>query len=166
MLQLNDVRLMRGSRILFENASFQLHAGQKLGLTGANGSGKSSLFALILGQLETDHGEVSFPADCRIAHVGQESPAGNRSALDYVMDGDAELRQTQQIIKLAENGHDERGLHEAWEQLEAIDGYRAEARAGQLLNGLGFSSSEIQQPVKAFSGGTRMRLNLALPLLY
>ena len=156
---------MRGSRILFEDASFQLHAGQKLGLTGANGCGKSSLFALILGELETDHGEVSFPAGYRIAHVSQESPSSDQSALDYVMDGDAELRDIQASIRQAESGHDDIRLHQAWERLEAIDGYRAEARAGQLLHGLGFSATEMQQPVREFSGGWRMRLNLAQALM-
>jgi len=165
MLQLTDVRLMRGSRILFEGASFQLHAGHKMGLTGANGCGKSSLFALILGELETDHGEVSLPTGCQIAHVAQQSPDSSQSAIDYVMDGDRELRAIQALIRQAEHGHDDKRLHAAWERLESIDGYRAEARAGQLLHGLGFSAAEFAQPVHAFSGGWRMRLNLAQALM-
>ncbi|HET6564673.1 MAG TPA: ATP-binding cassette domain-containing protein, partial [Xanthomonadales bacterium] len=165
MLQFTNVRLMRGSRILFEDASFQLHAGQKLGLTGANGCGKSSLFELILGGLETDFGEFSYPSGYRIAHVSQESPSSDQSALDYVMDGDAELRAIQGRIRQAETDHNDQILHQAWEQLEAIDGYRAEARAGQLLHGLGFGAQEMQQAVKAFSGGWRMRLNLAQALM-
>ncbi|HKX57454.1 MAG TPA: ATP-binding cassette domain-containing protein, partial [Xanthomonadales bacterium] len=165
MLQFTDVRLMRGSRILFENASFQLHAGHKMGLTGANGCGKSSLFALILGELETDHGEVSLPAHCQIAYVAQQSPDSEQTALDYVLDGDHELRAIQALISQAGHGHDDRRLHAAWERMEAIDGYRAEARAGQLLHGLGFSAEEFAQPVQAFSGGWRMRLNLAQALM-
>jgi ATP-binding cassette subfamily F protein 3 len=165
MLQFTDVRLMRGSRILFEGASFQLHAGQKMGLTGANGTGKSSLFELILGGLETDYGSVSLPANCPIAHVAQQSPGGSQSALDFVMDGDAELRSVQKQIEQAEFGHDDASLHRAWEQMEAIDGYRAEARAAQLLDGLGFAAAEIGNPVTSFSGGWRMRLNLAQALM-
>jgi ATP-binding cassette subfamily F protein 3 len=165
MLQFNDVRLMRGSRILFEGASFQLHAGQKMGLTGANGSGKSSLFELVLGGLETDKGSVSLPANCAIAHVAQQSPGGSQSALDFVLDGDAELRIIQQQIAQAENNHDDALLHRAWERLEAIDGYRAEARAAQLLDGLGFSAQEVRLAVSSFSGGWRMRLNLAQALM-
>lgn len=165
MLQFNDVRLMRGSRILFEGASFQLHAGQKMGLTGANGSGKSSLFELVLGRLETDHGSVSLPANCPIAYVAQQSPSGEQSALDFVMDGDVELRSVQKLLHQAESAHDDARLHQAWERLEAIDGYRAEARAAQLLDGLGFQAGEISQPVKSFSGGWRMRLNLAQALM-
>jgi len=165
MLQFNDVRLMRGSRILFEGASFQLHAGQKMGLTGANGSGKSSLFELVLGGLETDKGSVSLPANCAIAYVAQHSPSGSQSALDFVLDGDAELRQIQQQIAQAEIHHDDALLHDAWERLEAIDGYRAEARAAQLLDGLGFNAQEVRQAVSSFSGGWRMRLNLAQALM-
>jgi ATP-binding cassette subfamily F protein 3 len=165
MLQFTDVRLMRGSRTLFEGASFQLHAGQKLGLTGANGSGKSSLFELILGNLETDKGSVSLPANCPIAYVAQQSPSGTQSALDFVLDGDAELRKLQRQIEQLQAGHDDVRLHQAWEQLEAIDGYRAEARAAQLLDGLGFAAAEINQPVSSFSGGWRMRLNLAQALM-
>ncbi len=165
MLQLNDVRLMRGSRTLFEEASFQLHAGQKMGLTGANGSGKSSLFEMILGNLETDHGTVGLPANCPIAYVAQQSPSGQQSAVDFVMDGDVELRSVQALLEQAESLHDDARLHQAWEQMEAIDGYRAEARAAQLLDGLGFQSTEINQPVSSFSGGWRMRLNLAQALM-
>lgn len=165
MLQFTDVRLMRGSRTLFEGASFQLHAGQKMGLTGANGSGKSSLFELILGNLETDQGSVRLPANCPIAYVAQQSPSGTQSALDFVLDGDTGLRKLQKQIEQAQAGHDDTHLHQAWEQLEAIDGYRAEARAAQLLDGLGFQAAEISQPVSSFSGGWRMRLNLAQALM-
>ena len=165
MLALNQVSLRRGPLLLFENASFQLHAGQRLGLVGANGSGKSSLFAMLLGELEADAGELSLPANSIVAHVRQDSPTETCSALDYVMDGDAELRALQaDIARLEHDGADDR-LHAAFERMETIDGYSAEARAGRLLHGLGFAPESIQQPVRSFSGGWRMRLNLARALM-
>ena len=164
MLQLNQVSLRRGDRLLFADASFQAHAGQRLGVTGANGSGKSSLFDAILGRLEPDHGEIRLDGLSRIAHVAQESPATQRSALDYVLDGDAELRAVQASLARVHE-HESAAQHDGWAQLEAIDGYTAESRAGKLLHGLGFAQVEISQPVNSFSGGWRMRLNLAQALM-
>jgi ATP-binding cassette subfamily F protein 3 len=165
MLTFTDVSLRRGPRLLFEQASFTIHAGNKVGITGANGCGKSSLFALIRDELHTDTGTLSFPTDSVIAHVAQETPAIAESAIDYVIDGDTGLRQLQIQLTNAEKNND--GLQQAQihGQLEAIDAYTATARAARLLNGLGFSAFQIQQPVETFSGGWRVRLNLAQALM-
>ncbi len=165
MLQLNQIVLRRGSRVLFEQATMQVHSGQRLGVTGANGCGKSSLFSLILGELEADSGSLSLDPDCRIAHVSQESPSSTASALDYVMDGDIELRQLQATVREYQHQPESPQLHAAYERLEVIQAYSAESRAGRLLHGLGFSPADISQPVKSFSGGWRMRLNLAQALM-
>jgi len=164
MLQLNQVSLRRGDRLLFAEATFQVHPGQRLGVTGANGSGKSSLFDAILGRLETDEGEIILDAACRIAHVAQESPSAEKAAIEFVLDGDSELRAIQ--TRLASSHESGAGQdHDAWTELETIDGYTAESRAARLLHGLGFAEEVLQQPVNAFSGGWRMRLNLAQALM-
>ncbi|MEJ8566691.1 ABC-F family ATP-binding cassette domain-containing protein [Elongatibacter sediminis] len=171
MLQLNQVRLRRGTRILFEDATFQAHAGQRVGVTGANGSGKSSLFELILGGLQTDAGEISLQAGCRIAAVAQETPDSERSALDFVLDGDIELRAAEAAIRQAEAGTedeseaDAKALARAYEAFEDADGYAARARAGALLHGLGFEPEQTEWEVSAFSGGWRVRLALAQALM-
>ncbi|MEJ2384021.1 MAG: ATP-binding cassette domain-containing protein [Xanthomonadales bacterium] len=165
MIQFNDIALRRGSKLLFEEAGFQVHARQRLGLVGANGCGKSSLFALILGELEADQGSLNLPANAQIAHVEQLSPSGRRPALEFVQDGDPELRAVQRAIARAENGGDAERLHELYERLETLDGFTAEARAGRLLAGLGFSPDDTARPVDDFSGGWRMRLNLARALM-
>ena len=165
MLSLTGVALRRGRNLLFENVTFQVHAGQRLALVGANGSGKSSLFAMLLGELEADLGETHVPAGALIAHVAQQSPSGQNSALDFVMDGDVELRGLQRDIALAEQAGNTASLHALFEHLERIDGYAAEARAARLLSGLGFTESDNVRPVEAFSGGWRMRLNLAQALM-
>jgi ATP-binding cassette subfamily F protein 3 len=165
LIQFTDIALRRGAKLLFEQASFQVHARQRLGLIGANGCGKSSLFALLLGELEADLGNLALPANARIAHVEQSSPSGRRSALAFVQDGDPELRAVQRAIAQAENGGDAERLHELYERLEALDGFAAEARAGRLLAGLGFSPDDAGRAVDDFSGGWRMRLNLARALM-
>ena len=103
MLSLNQVSLRRGRKLLFENASFQVHAGQRLGVIGANGSGKTSLFSMILGELEPDDGDLQINAADEIAHVAQESPSTTKSALDFVLDGDHELREVQAAIAIKGN---------------------------------------------------------------
>jgi ATP-binding cassette subfamily F protein 3 len=165
MLQFTDLTLRRGPRILFEHASLQIHAGQKVGVTGANGSGKSSLLALILDELHADSGAFERPAQWTLAHVAQEMPAGAQAAIDYVLDGDAELRAVEQA--LAEAQRDDAGdrLAALHDRFEAIDGYTARSRAGQLLHGLGFGVEDEARPVGEFSGGWRMRLNLARALM-
>ena len=166
MLQLKQIELRRGAKLLFEDASVQIHAGQRMGIIGVNGSGKSSLFALILGQLESDSGDLQLNARDVVAHVAQESPSSMQSATDFVQDGDKGLRQLQASIAALEDkdSHDER-LHELYEQMDNIDGFTAETRAARLLHGLGFESDVMQKPVNEFSGGWRMRLNLAQALM-
>ena len=165
MLALTNIALRRGRKVLFENATFQIHAGHRMGVIGANGSGKSSLFAMLLGELEPDEGELVLDPKAVIAHVAQESPHGSGSAVDYVMDGDRELRAVQAEIAAGESAADKPDLHLLYERLELIDGFTAESRASRLLHGLGFAADEYSKPVKAFSGGWRMRLNLARALM-
>ncbi len=165
MLNLANISLRRGRNLLIRNASLQVHAGQRTGLIGANGSGKSSLFAMLLGELEPDDGELGLRADDQIAHVAQESPHGSGSAVDYVLDGDSELRELQAAIADGEKTADAGALHPLYERMEIIDGFSAESRAARLLHGLGFADNELRQSVNAFSGGWRMRLNLARALM-
>ena len=166
MLQLRQIELRRGTKLLFEDASLQAHAGQRVGIIGVNGSGKSSLFALILGQLEAETGELQVNSKDLIAHVAQESPSCDQPAIDFVQDGDEGLRELQSSIAEleAKNDHDER-LHALYEHMDTIDGYTAETRAARLLHGLGFAADEVRKPVNEFSGGWRMRLNLAQALM-
>jgi len=166
MLQLKQIELRRGAKLLFENASLQAHAGQRMGVIGVNGSGKSSLFALILRQLESDAGELQLNSKDVIAHVAQESPSSFQPAIEFVQDGDKGLRKLQASIAELEDkdSHDER-LHVLYEQMDNIDGFTAETRAARLLHGLGFESDVMQKPVNEFSGGWRMRLNLAQALM-
>ncbi len=165
MLALTNISLRRGRKVLIENASFQMHAGQRMGVIGANGCGKSSLFAMLLGELEPDGGELALDPKDEIAHVAQESPHGSGSAVDYVMDGDHELRTVQAAIAEGEAAADQPDLHLLYERMETIDGFTAESRASRLLHGLGFTDDQYTKPVKEFSGGWRMRLNLARALM-
>ena len=165
MLALTNISLRRGRKVLIENASFQVHAGQRMGVIGANGCGKSSLFAMLLGELEPDDGELALDPKNVIAHVAQESPHGSGSAVDYVMDGDHELREVQTAIAAGEADEEQPDLHILYERMDAIDGFTADSRASRLLHGLGFSADEYHKPVKEFSGGWRMRLNLARALM-
>ena len=165
MLTLTNIALRRGRKVLIENASFQVHAGQRMGVIGANGCGKSSLFAMLLGELEPDDGELGLDAKLEIAHVAQESPHGQGAAVDYVMDGDRELREVQAAIAAGEADADKPDLHLLYERMESIDGFTADSRASRLLHGLGFAADEYQKPVREFSGGWRMRLNLARALM-
>lgn len=165
MLALTNISLRRGRKVLLEGVNFQIHAGQRMGVIGANGSGKSSLFAMLLGELEADDGELALDPKDEIAHVAQESPHGSGSAVDYVMDGDRELRFVQAEIAAGEAASDKPDLHLLYERMEMIDGFTAESRASRLLHGLGFAADEYSKPVKEFSGGWRMRLNLARALM-
>jgi len=167
LLNLKQITIRRGRKLLIENVSFQVHAGQRVGVIGANGSGKTSLFALLMGELEADEGELSLDRNDVFAHVAQESPNTESSGLDYAMDGDAELRRTQAAIAAAEASSDGNNdsLHVLYDKMETIDGFTAEARAAKLLFGLGFSGDDIHKPVREFSGGWRMRLNLARALM-
>jgi ATP-binding cassette subfamily F protein 3 len=167
VLSLNQISLRRGPKLLLEGVSFQVNAGQRMGLIGANGSGKTSLFAMLLGELEPDGGDLQLNPDLVIAHVAQENPDGVQSALDYVLDGDRELRKIQADIAAADAEKADSGvaIHKLYERMETIDGFSAEARAARLLHGLGFLGDAIHQPVRSFSGGWRMRLNLAQALM-
>jgi ATP-binding cassette subfamily F protein 3 len=165
MLNFKNIALRRGARVLFASSSFTIHKGQKVGFTGANGAGKSSFFALVKNDLHLDEGEFSLPPNLQIAHVAQETPATDRAAIDYVIDGDAELRRLQQQLAQAEqadNGLKQAELHTA---LEIIGGYTAQTRASRLMSGLGFTANQEQNAVSSFSGGWRMRLNLAQALM-
>lgn len=165
MLKFTNLALRRGARVLFEKANFVIHQGNKVGVTGANGCGKSSLFALLLNQIQNDEGEVDFPSGLSIAHVAQETPADNRPAIEYVLDGDNELRQIQKKLEQAEKNNDGTAQAEFHHQLDVIDAYTAPARAGKLMQGLGFGAEALGNPVNSFSGGWRMRLNLAQALM-
>ncbi|HLW04291.1 MAG TPA: ATP-binding cassette domain-containing protein, partial [Azoarcus sp.] len=165
MIQFRKLRLARGARTLFENATLQLHPGWRIGLTGANGSGKSSLFALLRGELQPDQGELELPPGWVVAHVAQETPALEKSAFDYALDGDVELRRIEADLVAAETAHDGERIGELHARLGEIDGYAAPARAAALLDGLGFLQTDFDRPVADFSGGWRMRLNLAQALM-
>ena len=165
MINFKSVALRRGPRVLFEDASFTVHRGEKVGITGANGAGKSSLFQLILGSLHPEAGEMSMPPGLEIAHVAQETPAVDRYALDYVMDGDRELRQVQAGLEAAEEGGDGVELAHWHTRFDAIGGYEAGAPSARLLRGLGFAPGDEQRTVAEFSGGWRVRLNVAQALM-
>ncbi|HEY5717106.1 MAG TPA: ATP-binding cassette domain-containing protein [Motiliproteus sp.] len=165
MIELESLSLQRGKNLLLQRTNLRVHPGQKIGLIGANGSGKSSLFQLLLGGLHADEGELRLPSSWQIAHMAQEVAALTRSAVEYVLDGDAELRSLQQAITAAEAGDNPARLGELHAQLDSINGYSADARARQLLHGLGFVDSELNRSVADFSGGWRIRLNLAQALM-
>ncbi|MCK5395784.1 MAG: ATP-binding cassette domain-containing protein [Gammaproteobacteria bacterium] len=165
MLQAINLSVRRGVKLLFEDTNFQIHPGQKVGLTGANGTGKSSLFSLIQKQLHADAGDCIYPDHWIIAHVAQEIPDGEQKAIDFVLDGDVELRQIQQAIKKAEDNNDGILLATLHTQLDNIDGYSANARASQLMAGLGFQQNDETRIINEFSGGWRMRLNLGKALM-
>jgi ATP-binding cassette subfamily F protein 3 len=164
VLQLRNLTLARGARRLLEDVSLQLHAGWRTGLVGPNGSGKSSLFALLSGELIAETGNCVVPSQWRIATVAQETPALARSALDFVLDGDDELRAIERALADAEHANDGALMGELHERYAALDGYGAKARAASLLAGLGFDNTDLDRGVAEFSGGWRMRLNLARAL--
>ncbi|MCD4486760.1 ATP-binding cassette domain-containing protein [Chromobacterium vaccinii] len=165
MIQLKNLSLRRGLKELLIGANLTLNPGYKAGLTGANGVGKSSLFAMLLGELHADGGDMLLPPNWTVAHVAQETPALERSALDYVLDGDKELRALEAQLAVAEDKHDGNAIGHLHGELAHIDAYSAPARAGKLLTGLGFDEAGQQRPVASFSGGWRMRLNLAQALM-
>jgi ATP-binding cassette subfamily F protein 3 len=165
MLKFTDLAIRRGPNLLFENVSFTVHPGQKFGLTGANGTGKSSLFALVLKSLSSDQGDFSIPSDWEIAQVAQETHLTDQAAVEFVIDGDAELRQVQTRLAKAEASEDANSIGLCHVRLEEIDGYQAYSRAARLLSGLGFNDDDIENPLRHFSGGWIMRLNLARALM-
>ena len=165
MIELKNLTLQRGLKVLLDKASLTVNPGQRVGLIGKNGTGKSSLFALIKGEITQDGGDILIPKHWKLAAVAQETPALEVSALDYVLQGDAELQNFQTALNSAEAQNDGMKIAEYHAKLEEIDAYTAPARAAKLLNGLGFSQQEHGKSVKAFSGGWRMRLNLAQALM-
>lgn len=165
MITFKEVSLQRGTKELFDHISLTIFAGQKVGIIGANGSGKSSLFALLLGQLQPDVGDLFIQSNMRIAHLSQDMPDDIIPAIQFVMNGDKQLAYVLREIKHAESIQDDIALGALHSRLYEIDGYAAQAKAGKLLDGLGFKKSEHEKPVNQFSGGWRMRLNLAQVLM-
>ncbi len=162
MITLNEVSLQRGVQPLLERASFTIHPGRRIGVIGPNGCGKSTLFQVLLGKLAFDAGEFSMPPRWRVAYMAQEVATSQRTALDYVIDGDQRLREVEAQIAATEDDH---RLAELYGELDAMGAYQSNSRAEQLLHGLGFAQADIGQPVASFSGGWRIRLNLAQALM-
>jgi ATP-binding cassette subfamily F protein 3 len=165
MITLIQATLRRGARTLLENASFTLHAGWRVGVVGRNGTGKSTLFAAILGEIHADKGDIAVQKNLAIATVAQETPALPAAAIEYALDGDVELRELERRLAEAEAAHDAHKIAAIHERLNTIGGYAARARAARLLHGLGFAPEAQERPVASFSGGWRMRLNLARALM-
>ncbi|MDO4433460.1 MAG: ATP-binding cassette domain-containing protein [Alysiella sp.] len=165
MIEIKNLTLQRGTKVLLNQATATINPRQRVGLIGKNGTGKSSLFALIKGEIAADSGEIGLPKTWKLAAVAQETPALDISALDYVLQGDTELQHFQAALKQAERDNNGNQIAEIHAKLDEIDAYSAPARAAKLLSGLGFSQEEHAKAVKAFSGGWRMRLNLAQALM-
>jgi ATP-binding cassette, subfamily F, member 3 len=165
MLNFTDVTIRRGPRVLFSDATFGLFRGEKVGITGENGSGKSSLLAMVRGELQPDAGTFEMPSNLAIAHVSQELLATEAPAIEFVLDGDAELRQIEKLIAEAEAHNDGLRLGDLHARYAAVGGYDARSRAGRLMHGLGFTTADETRPVAAFSGGWRVRLNVAQALM-
>jgi ATP-binding cassette subfamily F protein 3 len=165
MILLRKLAFARAGRPLVSEATLQLHPGWKVGLTGANGCGKSSFFSLLRGELHAESGDLELPAVWRIGHVAQDTPALPTPALDYVLDGDTELRAVEKALAAAETAHDGHRIAELHVRLQDIDGYAAPARAAEILAGLGFAQADHRRAIADFSGGWRVRLNLARALV-
>ncbi|MGF1706084.1 ABC transporter ATP-binding protein [Enterovibrio baiacu] len=165
MITLSDIQLLRGGKPLLNQASATIHPGDKVGLVGKNGCGKSTLFALLKDEMTLDAGSCNFPSGWELAWVAQETPALERQAIEYVIDGDREYRQLENALRQAEiddDGHKVAILHD---KIDAVGGYTIRARAAELLDGLGFRQDQMAWNLTQFSGGWRMRLNLAQALL-
>ena len=165
MIKFDDITLQRGGQPLIEGANLTLDSGQRYGLVGRNGAGKTTLFKLLLGQLQLDAGQLTWPPAMRMAHMAQEIGDVNRSTLEHVLDGDLSLRAAEAAIAAAEAKHDEAALSHVYADYDHVGGYSAVNRAQQLLQGLGFPEQDWSQPVGSFSGGWRVRLNLAQALM-
>jgi len=165
MIRFSNISLIRGTKVLLEGADAVLNPGDRIGLIGANGSGKSSLFAVLRGELHTDKGDAEFPPQWRVAHVAQETPALDRPAVEYAIDGDTNLRALEKRLLQAEKENNGNLIGELYAALGDADAYTVRSRAEQLLVGLGFKHEELETPVASFSGGWRMRLNLAQALM-
>ncbi|RQW61632.1 ABC transporter ATP-binding protein [Vibrio viridaestus] len=165
MITFSDIQLLRGGKPLLNNASATIHPGDKVGLVGKNGCGKSTLFALIKDELTVDMGSFNRPANWEMAWVAQETPALERQAIEYVIDGDREYRELERQLQSAEEKDQGTKVAELHGKIETIGGYSIRARAASLLDGLGFTQEQMAWNLTSFSGGWRMRLNLAQALL-
>ena len=165
MIAFRNFALRRGERLLLSNVDLALHAGARVGVVGRNGCGKSSLFAAIQGEIEPDHGDLDLPSRVRIASVAQETPSLPDAAIDFVVSGDTEVHAILKAEAAATAVEDWDAVAAAHQKMADINGYDAEARAGKLLHGLGFRSETHRMPVSDFSGGWRVRLNLARALM-
>ena len=169
MIRLSQLSLMRGTKPLFENTDLTLNPGDKIGLIGANGAGKSTLFGMLRDELHPDQGSIDFPRNWRMAYVAQETPALEREAIEYAIDGDATLRKLEAELAVVEALEDQDAaghrIGELYGLLADADAFTVRSRGEQLLAGLGFSQEQMTQPVSSFSGGWRMRLNLAQALM-
>jgi ATP-binding cassette subfamily F protein 3 len=165
MLNFNDVAVRRGPRVLFAHASFGLFRGEKAGITGENGSGKSTLLALVRGELHPDAGTFEMPGNLRLASVSQDVEATDQPAIEFVLDGDAELRDIEAAIDAATARDDGVRLAALHGRYAEVGGYNSRARAAQLMHGLGFETIDEARPIRAFSGGWRVRINVACALM-
>jgi len=165
MLNFSNIAIRRGTRLLFEKATFNLFRGEKIGITGENGSGKSTLMSLVRGLLTPDTGSFDMPGNLAVAHVSQELSETDDAAIEFVLDGDAELRSIEQDIATAEANDDGMKLGDLYTHYANIGGYEARSKAATLLHGLGFSTADETRPVREFSGGWRVRLNVAKALM-
>ncbi len=165
MIAFKNFALRRGERLLLSNVDLTLHAGWRVGVIGRNGCGKSSLFATIMGEIESDLGNLDMPTRLRIASVAQETPSLPDAAIDFVLSGDAEVYEVIRAEAAAMDAEDYDAVAEAHHRLDELNGYDASARAGRLLHGLGFPADTHSRPVSSFSGGWRVRLNLARALM-
>ena len=172
MIRLQNLELARGTKSLFEQVDLSLNPGDKIGLIGSNGAGKSSLFAMLRGEIHPDQGSIDFPAKWQLAHVAQETPPLQRSAIEYAIDGDERLRALEKQLAEFEQAHHTDDSHDSGLAIAEIhaaladaDAYTVRSRGEQLLTGLGFTQEQMGLPVASFSGGWRMRLNLAQALM-
>ena len=165
MLSFTNLALRRGPNLLFEDVSFVIHHDKKVGLIGANGAGKTSLFKMITGELDVEEGYLDYPQDLRISYLAQEVPSTDEVAVQYVLEGDKQLIEIQEKIKLAEANEQFEALGELHAIFNSMDGYAALSKAEQLMIGLGFTQEDLTKSVKDFSGGWRVRLNLARTLM-
>ena len=165
MISINEISLQRSGKPLFESTSLRIHNGQRFALIGQNGCGKSTLFQVLLGRMQTDAGDVDIPRGLRIAHMAQEVEAIERNARDYVIDGFHQLRALEQQLQAAEAADDHNQLATIHAEMDALDAYTVDYRAEQILAGLGFKTEDFDKRVAEFSGGWRIRLNLAQTLI-
>ncbi|MFV8905958.1 ABC transporter ATP-binding protein [Serratia fonticola] len=165
MIVFSSLQIRRGTRVLLDNATATVNPGQKVGLVGKNGCGKSTLLALLKGEIAADGGSYTFPNNWALAWVNQETPALEVPAIEYVIDGDREFRQLEAELQVANDNNDGHAIATLHGKLDALDAWTIRSRAASLLHGLGFTNEQLQSPVRAFSGGWRMRLNLAQALV-